>query len=88
MASDGLTNKAKRGTCRICQRSRSTKNQVKAVGEVHHGYATGHIWECIDTAECDKVATEKINSNINGAIAAKIEKALTVGRYIDYKVFY
>lgn len=70
----------------MCQRSRNTENQVKAVGEVRHGFAVGHIWECIDTTDCDKVAAEKLARNISGVIKAKIENALAVGRYTEYQV--
>jgi hypothetical protein len=86
MASDGLQKKAKKGTCRICQRIRNTTNQVKAVGEVRHGYATGHIWECIDIIGCNKVASEKLNKNISGVTKSKIETALKSGRYTGYVV--
>lgn len=61
MSSNGLLNYAKRGKCRICQRVRKTDLQVKPVGEVRRGYATGHIWECIDTDECDNLAKERMN---------------------------
>ena len=60
MASNGLLNRAKKGTCRICQRSRSTFDKVKEVGEVRHGFAVGYIWECIDTTDCDKAAKERL----------------------------
>lgn len=43
MASNGLDSTAKSGKCRICQRVRNTSKYLKAVGEVRHGYATGHI---------------------------------------------
>lgn len=86
MASDGLTNRAKKGTCRICQRCRNTDNQVKAVGEVRHGFATGHIWECTDEKDCDKVAAEKLSKNISGVIKARIETAIKVGRFTEYTV--
>ncbi|HRD42180.1 MAG TPA: hypothetical protein PLN30_00440 [Ferruginibacter sp.] len=86
MASDGLTHRAKKGTCRICQRSRNTDEQVKAVGEVRHGFATGHIWECRDIEDCDKVAAEKLSRNISGVIKSKIETALKRGRFTEYTV--
>jgi hypothetical protein len=84
MASNGLLKKAKKGTCRICQRSRNTDNQVKVVGEVNHGFATGHIWECRDVDDCEKVAFEKLNKNISGVIKSKIETALKTGRFKEY----
>lgn len=86
MASDGLTNRAKKGTCRICQRSRNTDEKVKAVGEVRHGFATGHIWECLDIEDCDKVAANKLRKNISDVTKAKIERAIELGRYTEYRV--
>jgi len=86
MASDGITNKAKHGTCRMCQRSRDTDIHVKAVGEVHHGFATGHIWECRDIEDCDKVAAKKLSKNISGIIKSKIENAMQQGRFREYRV--
>lgn len=80
-------NRAKKGTCRICQRSRNTNNQVKAVGEVCHGFATGHIWECIDIEDCDKSANERLNSGkVNGNVRGKIEIGLQRGRFTEYLV--
>jgi len=87
MASNGLLNRAKKGTCRICQRSRNTINEVKAVGEVCHGFATGHIWECIDTNDCDRAANERLqNWRLNGNVRAKIEIGLKRGRFTEYLV--
>lgn len=87
MASDGLLNRAKKGTCRICQRSRCTIDKVKAVGEVRHGYATGHIWECIDVADCDKAAQERLhNLKLSGNIRVKIEIGINKGRFTKYTV--
>lgn len=57
MASNGLLNRAKKGKCRICYRVRCTNKHVKAVGEVRHGFATGHVWECKDIEECENGAT-------------------------------
>ena len=82
MASDGLLNYAKTGKCHICQRVRKTDTQVKSVGEVRHGYATGHIWECIDKEECDKVAQKKISAGHPKAELIKI--ALNHGRIKEY----
>lgn len=82
MASDGLFNLAKTGKCRICHRVRKTVAKVKAVGEVRHGYATGHIWECIDKEDCDKVAKAKIVNKKSGY--RTIEIALQQGRYTRY----
>ena len=87
MASNGLMRKAKKGTCRICQRSRNTDNQVRAVGEVCHGFATGHIWECIDLEDCDKVANEKLKASINVVTKSRIEQALNVGRFQQYMCY-
>lgn len=83
MSSNGLLKKAKSGTCRICQRVRKTDKYVKPVGEVIHGFAVGHIWECIDIKDCDKVAKEKINKGVS---KSKIETALKVGRFSEYMV--
>lgn len=88
MASDGLLNKAKKGTCRICHRVRNTDEQVKAVGEVRHGFATGHIWECRDIEDCDKAANERINKScLNGITRGKIKIGLEMGRFTEYKFF-
>jgi len=87
MASDGLLKRAKNGTCRICQRTRSTENQVKAVGEVRHGYATGHIWECINTEDCDKAARERlVSGKVSGRVRGKIENGLQRGRFTEYMI--
>ena len=63
MASNGLIQYAKTGKCHICRRVRKTDVHVKPVGEVRRGFATGHIWECIDTEDCERVAKERIASN-------------------------
>lgn len=87
MASDGLSNRAKKGTCRICQRSRCTIEKVKAVGEVRHGFATGHIWECKDIIDCDKAAIERLrNWRLGGNVRGKIEMGLKRGRFTEYMV--
>jgi hypothetical protein len=85
MASNGLHSRAKNGKCRICHRTRSTGKYVKAVGEVNHGYATGHIWECRDIAECEKVARQRLNENRSDKNI--IEIALRIGRFKEY-VYY
>jgi hypothetical protein len=82
MASDGLLNYAKTGKCHICHRVRKTDKHVKAVGEVRHGYATGHIWECIDTEECDRIAQDKINSGHPKSELIKI--SISHGRIKEY----
>jgi hypothetical protein len=83
MASDGLMQKAKNGKCRICHRTRSTEKHLKAVGEIRHGYATGHIWECLDIDDCDRVANDRIK---NGHFESRtIEIALQQGRFTEYK---
>lgn len=84
MASDGLLNRAKKGTCRICQRVRVTDEQVKPVGEVRHGFATGHIWECRDIEDCNAVAKRKLDSNISGVVRQKILTAIKMGRFTEY----
>jgi len=83
MASNGLEQFAKYGKCRICQRTRKTDKYVKAVGEVRHGYATGHIWECIDIEECEKVAKERM-SDSNRLDCELIRNQLKIGRYKEY----
>ena len=86
MSSDGLTHRAKNGKCRICQRTRDTNKHVKAVGEVSHGYATGHIWECIDEIECNKVANERLQDQTRKD-RYLIENALKRGRFTQYTYF-
>jgi len=82
MASNGLLKRAVKGTCRICQRVRNTSNQVKAVGEVHHGFATGHVWECIDIEDCEKVARNKLKECSQETLKhRRIKNALERGRY-------
>ena len=84
MASNGLEDFAKRGRCRICYRTRETVTHVKAVGEVRHGYATGHIWECIDVDECENVAKERVkNNHPKGHL---IEIGLRQGRFKNYVI--
>jgi len=88
MASNGLTQYAKKGKCRICQRVRKTSTQVKAVGEVHHGFAVGHIWECIDREECNRAAKAKLgDENRTNLERERIKLALSIGRYKEY-VYY
>ncbi len=82
MASNGLLFRAKKGKCRICHRQRCTIKHVKAVGEVSHGFATGHIWECVDIADCDKTAKYKI-ANKKGRYQT-IEWELEKGRFKNY----
>jgi len=85
MASNGLLNRAKTGTCRICQRVGKTDKKVKSVGEVSHGMATGHIWECIDFEDCKKVAESKLMKHDAGtAIHEKIKVALSIGQFSEY----
>lgn len=82
MASNGLMVYAKKGKCRICYRTRVTSFHVKPVGEVRHGYATGHIWECKDIIECEKVAKERIKNN--HLKSHLIEIGLRQGRFEEY----
>jgi len=82
MASNGLLNKAKNGKCRICWRTRSTDVYVHAVGEVSHGFATGHVWECVDSLECREEALRRIKQ---GHISSRfIEIALEQGNTKEY----
>ncbi|MCA6372248.1 MAG: hypothetical protein IM631_12785 [Cytophagales bacterium] len=85
MASDGLSNRAKQGTCRMCQRVRSTEKYLMAVGEVRHGFATGHIWECADAEDCDKAAEKKMTDKPAGSLVyERIKAAITKGRLKEY----
>ena len=86
MASDGLLNYAKTGKCRICHRVRKTDWQVKPVGEVRHGYATGHIWECKDVTDCEEVARKRMNDK-SRPDCKLIEINLQHGRFKTYKYF-
>jgi hypothetical protein len=85
MASNGHMNEPKTGTCRMCRRARSTQ-YLKKVGEVAHGFATGYIWECIDSIEnCDIAIHRKLNSNKTSYVELnKIEIAQDEGRYEKY----
>lgn len=88
MASNGLDNFAKSGKCRICQRVRNTEKYLKPVGEVRHGYATGHIWECENAEECQREAERKLNdSNISYLHKDRIKSALKQGRFTKYVIY-
>lgn len=88
MSSNGLTKRAKKGKCRMCQRSRCTETKVKAVGERNHGYAVGHIWECIDVVECDMFSENKLNDPTTPELTrVLIEVNKKIGRFITYKYF-
>lgn len=88
MASDGLNKRAKKGKCRICQRQRLTDQYVKPVGEVHHGFATGHIWECIDVVDCHTYAQNKyLNNQTNCVDKARIKLAIEQGNFRTYKIY-
>lgn len=77
MASNGLLRRAVHGTCRICQRVRSTDKYLYAIGEVRWGFATGHAWNCKDRTECLNTANAKLaNPNVSSVIKARIETAL------------
>lgn len=87
MASDGLLNRAKKGKCRICYRVRCTDKHVKAVGEVRHGFAVGHIWECIDIEDCETVAKRKLSEPTRNPVEKHgIAFALKMGRFKEYIV--
>ncbi len=83
MASNGLQNTAKAGTCRMCQRVRNTEKYLKAVGEVHHGFAVGHIWECKDVSDCDAAIHLKLG-NSSERLKARIELSIKYGRLKEY----
>lgn len=88
MASNGLIITAKTGRCHICQRVRKTTKYVKAVGEVRHGYATGHVWECIDQESCIAHAHKELErEDINPVKRARIKTGLSEGHYDHWKVF-
>lgn len=83
MASNGLLSRAKTGTCWICQRVRKTDERLKIIGEVTHGYATGHTWECADRKDCIASAIKSLNLPINPKKKNKIEFAIkTIGNSI------
>lgn len=86
MASDGLLNKAAKGTCRMCLRVRCTNKHVHSVGEVRHGFATGHIWECNDVGDCEKTIGKKL-SNSGEHVRVKITRAIEFGRFKEYHIF-
>ena len=85
MASNGLMKTAITGTCRICLRARNSNKYLKIVGEVSHGFATGHIWECFDIVDCDRVAMKKLNESHPKKHI--IEAALERGRFEEYTYF-
>lgn len=89
MASDGLNKKAKTGTCRMCLRRRCTEKHVKPVADVFHGFAVGHIWECIDHEDCDKAAQEKLDKGQSIGVVTHdaIVEAKKKGRWTEYKYF-
>ncbi len=86
MASNGLNKRAKKGVCRMCLRRRKTDEQVKAVGDVLHGFATGHIWECIDIEDCNKTIERKLIEIPEGSLKHHIiTNAVKYGRFTEYK---
>lgn len=88
MASNGLDNMAKHGKCRICQRVRNVNKHLKSVGEVRHGYATGHIWECCDEEECQRAAERKLSDNkVEGWKKERIRSAMRQGRFTKYIIY-
>lgn len=84
MASDGLQTIAMTGTCRMCQRSRNVEKHLRPVGEVRHGYAVGHIWECKDVDECDMAANDALNTSVSDQRKARIIIAKKNGRLTQY----
>lgn len=82
MASNGLLKRAKKGKCRMCLRVRDTDMHVKPVGEVHHGFATGHVWECKDVQDCEVAISKKLQDHPPGSIIHEnIKCAVKIGRY-------
>ncbi len=65
----------------MCFRVRCTNKHVKSVGEVRHGFATGHIWQCKDVEDCEKVIAQKLKINPPGStIHEKIKSSIKLGR--------
>lgn len=88
MASNGLEDMAKHGKCRICQRVRNVEKYLKIVGEVRHGYATGHIWECEDEEECQRAVERKLKDDkVKSWEKERIQTALKLGRFIKYVIY-
>ena len=69
----------------MCFRSRNTEKYLKSVGEVRHGCATGHIWECRDIKDCENVIEIKLSDRFNNK-KNLIRVALQRGRFTDYKI--
>jgi len=87
MASNGLINKAKTGKCRMCFRVRNTDKFLRIVGEVRHGFATGHLWECKDEDECQHTALNRINNPVTNEIKrCHLKAAQKAGRANKYIV--
>ena len=85
MASNGLIQMAKKGKCQMCLRTRDTNKYLKIVGEVNHGYATGHIWECQDVEDCQKTVLRKLNDeNVDETTKHIIKNAQKRGRATYY----
>jgi len=88
MASNGIIHPAKTGKCRMCQRVRKPDTQLKRVGEVRHGMATGYVWECIDEEDCDRAMKNKLNNpKTPRSIQQRIARAIDDGRYRVYHRF-
>lgn len=86
MASDGLSNTARTGTCRMCLRARKSEH-LKIVGEVRHGFATGHIWECKNIVDCETAVMRKLNDDkLDSVKETKIRTAMKIGRYDKYVI--
>lgn len=84
MASDGLTRTAKSGKCHYCLRVRKVRF-LTAVGEVRHGYATGHIWECKDQVRCDAALKAKLEDpNVTNRKQEMLKFNLQKGRITTY----
>lgn len=72
----------------MCLRARNTERYLKIVGEVRHGFATGHVWECVDEDDCQRVAIKKLTTHGTGVVnKARIEVAQKIGRSKEYKIF-
>ncbi len=65
----------------MCLRVRCTDKHVKPVGEVHHGFATGYVWQCRDIVDCHGSLTHKLASyDPSTTIHKQISCAVKVGR--------
>ena len=87
MSSNGILNEPKRAKCRMCRCSKKTE-YLKKVGEVHHGFATGYVWECINIKKCDLAAMNKLKKlTLSPNSRARILQSIKDGRIKKYSIF-